>query len=382
MRWSSIACLIFFSIVIMAVISCKKAYEPEIIKTETNFLVVDGQINCNANAETKITLSRTKKLSDSVTFEPELNAIVSLEQEQGAIYNLQAQGNGVYKTILLNLPLNKKYRIKIITSNSIAYQSEFVIAKAAPPIDSITWKQEDNVTISVHSRDAINATKYYRWDYVETWSYNSVLPTIWGVKNKNAFLKDSTTQTDSCWRSLPSTKIVLYSTVALGKDVVSNYPVAIIPKDDEKISSRYSMLLYQYAITPEAYQYFKLIEKNSQQLGTLFDTQPSQIEGNIVCISNPNIPVIGFVTAGTSTQKRFFLSNKTLNNWNYSNPLGQCGGSFIQTIPQDPGNSLYYDYSDTTYAPYYFITGGIVIAKKTCLYCTEHGGTNVKPSYW
>ena len=374
-----ISCII--SAVILSVIACKKPYEPPVIKTETNFLVVDGTISCGNDAITTITLSRTKRLSDSILFEPELNALVFVEQEQGGSFFVGEQNNGVYNTQPLTLDPNKNYRLKIVTANNKEYVSTFITGKTTPAIDSVTWKQNQDVIISVHTHDPLNNTRYYRWDYIETWNYQSIYSTIYGVKNGLIYIKDAAGQTDSCWRTANSTNIILSSSIALSEDVISNFPVTVILQHDEKISKGYSILVKQYAITPEAFQYLQLIQKNTQQLGTLFDAQPSQLKGNIQSMDNPNEPVIGYISASTIAEKRIFIRNRDLTDWNHIPNVSGCGN--ILTIPQNPTNYLIFDYPDPSLGPYYFVDpGGIVVTKKRCLECTERGGTNVKPSFW
>ena len=374
--------LYIISLWIISLIACKKPYEPPEIKLETNFLVVDGTISCGNSAVTTITLSRTKRLSDSILFSAELNALVSIEQEQGNTFTVFEQGNGIYTTPPLNLDPNNKYRLKIRTANNKEYVSEYITGKTAPAIDSLTWKQNGDVTISVHTHDLLNNTKYYRWDYIETWNYKSILSTLYGVNNGLIYLKDAATQTDSCWRTANSTNIILSSSIALSEDVISNFPVAVIPQHDERISKGYSILVRQYAITPEAFQYLQLIQKNTQQLGTLFDAQPSQLEGNIQSVDDPDEPVIGYISASTITEKRIFVRNSQLTDWQYASGVQYCG-TFI-TISVNPVNYLIYDYPDPLFGPYYFCCSGgaLVLANKQCLECTERGGTNLKPSFW
>jgi hypothetical protein len=134
-------------------------------------------------------------------------------------------------------------------------------------------------------------------------------------------------------------------------------------------------------MTEDAFRYLQLIQKNTQQLGTLFDAQPSQLKGNIQSASDPNEPVIGFISASTITEKRISIWNSQLTDWNYLSSEPLCGNVFI--IPQNPSNYLIFDFPDPSYAPYYFITGGgLAIIKKSCLDCRERGGTNQKPSFW
>ena len=310
-----------------------------------------------------------------------INAVIVIEQEQGNNFNVAEQGNGIYRSLPLNLDPNNKYRLKIKTADNKEYISELTAGKTPPPIDSLTWKQNGNVTVFVHTHDPLNNTRYYRWDYVETWDYESIYSTAYGVNNGLIFVKDSTTQTDSCWRTANSTNIILGSSVALSEDVISNLPVALIPQHGEKISMGYSILVRQYAITEEAFRYLQLIQKNTQQLGTLFDAQPSQLKGNIQSVNDADEPVIGYISASAVTEKRIFIRNSQLTDWHYAQNLQYCGT--ILTILINPTNYLIFDYPDTSFGPYYFAVGGILyIAKKGCLECTEQGGTNVKPIFW
>ncbi len=371
---------ILLSLAIIVFNRCKKPYEPPIIKTETHFLVVDGMISCGNNAVTKIVLSRSTRLGDSIQFAPELNAFVSIEEEQGSHYNLTEQGNGIYLSQQLSLDPDKKFRLIIKTTNNKNYISAFTEGKTSPPIDSLTWKQKEDVIISVNTHDPSNNARYYRWDYIETWNYRSIYSTDYGVNNGLIYVKDFLTQTDSCWRTSNSTNIILSSSVNLSEDVISDFPVAIVPQHTEKISLGYSILVRQYALPEKAFQYLRIIQKNTQQLGSLFDGQPSQLKGNILCVENPGEPVMGYISASTVTEKRMFIRNSQVANWHFAPSVEFCG--VILTIPQNSTSYLIFDYPDTSFGPYYFVTGGLVITKKACLECTEQGGANLKPNFW
>lgn len=362
-------------------IACKKPYNPPEIRTETNFLVIEGSIACGADAVTTIILSRTTNPGDSILFHPELNAFVYIDEEQGSIFPITEQGDGIYRTQPLNLDPTKKYRLKIRTADNKNYISDYVSVKTSPAIDSLTWKQDGDVTVSVNTHDPLNNTRYYRWEYNETWTYASLFHAEWIVKDGWIYVHDSITQIDSCWRTANSNNIVLGSSVALSEDVISDFPVAIIPQHHEKIGKRYSILVKQYALTEEAFRYLQLIKKNTEQLGTLFDAQPSQLKGNIHSADNPNEPVIGFVTASTITEKRMFILHDQLTDWKPTYSIESCGAPII--INQNPVDYRIWDYPDPTYTIYYYIMGGtMAIIKKTCIDCRERGGTNVKPSFW
>ena len=89
-------------------------------------------------------------------------------------------GDGIYTSSNLGLALNTEYRLKITTANGKEYLSDYMVAKKTPPIDSLEFRQEEKgVQIYVNTHDDSNNTRYYRWDFDETWEiwsyYYSVL---------------------------------------------------------------------------------------------------------------------------------------------------------------------------------------------------------------
>lgn len=368
---------------ILSFTACKKVYNPPAIQAANNYLVVDGFINLNAGGVTTITLTRSRNLLDTVINIPELNAQVFIEDEPGTSYFLQDNNRtGNYTSDKLNLSLLNKYRLKIETSDGHQYLSDFVAAKKSPPIDSLTWQQDKDVTIYINSHDPDNNTLYYKWDFVETWEHYAPVQTYWIQTNGLISLADTTNQTDSCWSNANSTSIITGTSVALSQDVISLAPVTTIIKDDIRIKVRYSILVRQIPLTEEAYNYWVIIEKNSQQLGTLFDLQPSQLTGNIHSVNDINEPVIGYVTAATTQEKRLFINHNELTDWSTDLIYDECR---VITLPTDPSNSLLYTYPDTSYAPWYFVGSAppaLLVSKKTCIDCREYGGDNKRPSFW
>lgn len=377
---------ILYTFFLLVVSACRKPYEPAVIKVNYNYLVIDGVINANANGISTINLSRTKNLSDSLPLTPETGAQIRIEDESGGLYSLVPQGNGLYNSAPLNLsPLNK-YRLKITTNNGSIYQSDYVSVKQTPPIDSITWKQKLDspnkaVTIYAHTHDPQNKTLFYRWDFVETWLYQSPLQGYVSLDNRGrAFYTDSTTQTTNCWGTTLSTNISTASSEALSQDVISYAPVEVVPQNDERMALRYSINVKQYGLTKEAYNYWQIVKKSSQQTGSIFDPQPAQVVGNLHCISNPDEPVIGFASVSFVTEKRIFIGYRELDDWHFPNVPGNI--CKIDLWPTNQVDFSIFTYPDTSYQPYYYSGSNTLVAKKVCLDCRRRGGTNQKPSFW
>jgi len=380
--------------------ACRKPYAPPVIANNTNYLVVEGLINSGPDS-TFFKLSRTVKLSSTTTQAPELNAIVTIESNQGSTYTLQETGNGEYSSPPLNLDNTRQYRIRIKTTANEEYLSDFVVAKTTPGIDSISYKvQNDGVQFYVNSHDPQNNTRYYRWDFDETWRYTSLYQSYFKLENNYPVYRTNFLQAPDdihdCYKTAQSQQVLLGSSAKLSQDVISMYPIDFISAASGKIASGYSILLRQYALTPDAYSYWQILKTNTEQLGTIFDAQPSQLQGNIHCVTVPSEPVIGFVSVSSITSKRIYIDHNDINLFvlDYFPPpdadvcplvaikvepvttfqyrLDQAvgtGDSILVEAEQPPGAPAIIAY---TYAP------------ANCVDCRLKipNGTNAKPVYW
>ena len=363
---------------LLLLLACTKPYAPPVINTDQNLLVVDGFINAGAGTVTQIALSRTSKLSDTILQKPENDALIEIvEQNNGVRYILQEQQGGIYVSPPLSLNVSKNYRLQIKTTNNQQYASEWVTIKNTPPIDSLTWSQTSDVLISINTHDPQNNIRYYKWDFIETWEYQSFYGSYLEYKNGQVVFRDSADYQKVCWRTLPSASIILGSSINLSDDVIYQAPITRIPNGSDKIGFKYSIMVKQLGLSQEAFSYWQTLKKNTEQQGSLFDALPSQLKGNIYNTANASEPVIGFVSAATVSEKRIFITNRELTDWQQTQPGTLCDPEII--FPPQLATYL----SSGINAPAYFVTGGgIAIAKKECVDCTVWGGTNKKPLFW
>lgn len=295
---------------------CKKPYTPAVISSPNSYLVVEGNINTGTDS-TVIQLSHTINLSAGNTAAPVLNAAIAIQDDQNGTYNLTSEGNGAYSTGVITLDPTRTYRINITTSDGKNYVSDYVPATSAPPIDSIGFLVKSNgIQLYVNTHDPRNATHYYRWDYVETWEFHAKFNSDYVSNGDSIINRPTSQQIYKCWTSNLSNDIELGSSAKLTQDVIYENPLVFIPSTSEKLEDRYSILLKQYAMTAAGYNYYTLLKQNTEQLGSIFDSQPSTLTGNIHCITDHTLPVIGYITAGTVQEKRIYINNGQLPlNW-------------------------------------------------------------------
>jgi hypothetical protein len=390
-----------YTLLVILACSCKVPYQPPVITMAYNYLVVDGVINSGTGAtdSTLIKVSRTFKISTSPATNPELHAQVSVEDAANNSFLLQDAGKGNYVAGPLGLNGTKQYRLRIKTSDNRMYLSDFVVIKPTPPIDSIGFIATDKLTIYANAHDATNSTRYYRWEYGETWEFRAQLTSDYISDGTQIVPRTAAQQYPAqCWQSDASADIVLSSTKQLTQDLVYQAPIVVIPSTSEKISVEYSVLVKQYALTEDAYTFWQQTKKNTEQLGSIFDALPSQINGNIHCVTNPSEPVFGYLSITNIQSKRIFIHYSELPRWQETYPFA-CGLDFFPTNPPACCGHYFCPIPDgfisfqctlvqnglvppgSTEIPSSAASGGYGATYKECLDCSLRG-TKVKPSFW
>ncbi|MDB5139858.1 MAG: hypothetical protein JWR12_1774 [Mucilaginibacter sp.] len=315
---------LFIWLIIIGAASCKKLVNPPAITAPNSYLVVDGNITIGDS--TAISLSRTVNISGNAKSNAELNAKVYIEGSQDGSYSLTSKNNGTYVAPPINLSASQNYRLKIITSDGRQYASDFVPVKNSPPIDSVNYViKTDGLNINVNTHDAANNTHYYRWEYNETYIIHSAFESHYmEVNHDTTALRPADQEIYQCWVSDTSSVIFLGSSAKLSKDIISSQTLIPIPSASEKIHIRYSVLVKQYALTTDAYNYYTQLKQITEKIGGIFDPQPSELTGNVHCLSNPAEPVIGYITAGAFSQSRIFIDNMNLPQWIAQTPYMAC----------------------------------------------------------
>jgi len=376
----SIFGLLFVALVYQA---CKDPYSIPAKAGNNQALIVEGYLN--ANGQTTIKLSRSVEITSQYNFADELNAAVQIESDNSLIYPLTEQGKGLYIHPQISYPESQKYRLKITTKNGAIYYSEYVGIKKSPPIEQVFWERnDDGVNFYVKTADPINNTRYYRWEWEETWKFQMELKAelyfprpdtvlLWSIDSLAQYPYDRI-----CWQSEKSSQILIGSTEQLSQDVLPRQLIAFIPNGDWKLNDQFSIFVKQQAITRESYQYWEKISKNSSGLGSVYSPMPSEIKGNIYCASDPSLPVIGYFEASGLTEKRIFInSNTELRNWTYDD---KC--TIWNTV--NSGDSIKTHIIQTAMLPYRYVNDTeqrIYYVARRCLDC-KLTGTPVKPSFW
>jgi hypothetical protein len=365
-------------ICVLCAAGCKDPYDLPLRPSDKSLLVVEGVLRVGQDS-TFITLSKTVNVNEKISFKPVTKARLSVEDKTGRSIFLNESGNGKYAINNLGLVVGSEYLLRIKTADNKEYVSEYVIAQVTPAIDSINWKKDnEGLGIFVNTHDNSNNTRYYRWDFDETWEILSFYPSNYQYLGGSTVIY-SPRYHYQCWKYSTSTTINIASSAQLSSDVISQFGLLHIKQGSEKISVRYSIQVKQEALTKKAYEYLMLMKKNTETLGSIFDPLPSNLTGNIKCISNPEEGVIGYLTASSLRQQRIYITAQEAE-WRY---YQNCFD--IVYIPDHPDSikALMPIFSPFNYE--FIIEKGklcYVAANPECVECTKRGGALARPSYW
>lgn len=387
----SIGNLLLRLVLALCLTTCIEPYAPQVVKVPSNFLVVEGSINSRGVSAFKLT--RSVRLSEVGAYPSETKAKVFIEEEGGVKFALREGADGIYTSDNLVFSPLKRVRLHILTVGQKEYASDYVYSKETQPIDSVTWRVNSRgVQLAVNTHDVSGQSRFYRWKFNETWEFTAAFESA--LEFKNGKFVPRVTPMYRCWTTETSSAIVLGTTFRLGADVVSEAPLTLLLSGSTKLKYRYSALVKQYAISQEEYSYWDALRKNTENIGGLTDPLPSQLVGNIHCISDPAEPVLGYVGAQTEQEKRLLLDRKQLpTTWVFLPDRDKC--NFLDTIPrphEDPKakptiaqvNAFFktgnYQPVEALYFPpdtsaYY------LFSSPECVDC-RFRGTNVKPSFW
>ena len=138
------------------------------------------------------------------------------------------------------------------------------------------------------------------------------------------------------------------------------------------------------ALSPEAAEFWEIMRKNTDDIGTIFSPMPSNITGNMINDQNPEAAVIGFVSLGVIQQRRLFITVQEVSPWR-----NDLSAYFDCELDADTVSAISYEdvFASGIKFPAQAVLGenglpiGYRAALRRCVDCTLRG-TNVRPDFW
>jgi hypothetical protein len=356
--------------------SCITEFIPK-YEGEKELLVVEGLITDQTEHYT-IKLSKSLPLGEISAARPVSGCSVQISDNAGNNFSLKETVAGTYITdsTIFKGVIGRTYTLHIGISNGnniISYQSFPAEMKPVPPIDSVYYEKTvmekayenfqgiDGCQIYLDTHDDENNCKFYRWDYTETWEIN--LP--FEIQNK------------ICWISDNSDTINIKSTAAFKEARINRHPVTFISNVTDRLKTKYSILVNQYSLNEDEFNYWQELQKLMVRVGGLSDIIPSSIPSNIWCPDNPNEKVLGYFSVSAKSSERIFVKDNFAGIIDpYANCVTAIGYSF-----SGEGFNVTWWVLIANVCSFPCITNYEITTHKECTDCTFRG-TTTKPSFW
>lgn len=312
---------IFF--VLLAFDSCIEPYDVR-YNLATDILTVDGQITDQLGA----TVTIKRSVSDvSVYTVPVKGCTVEIVLGSGSKLTLKETEAGIYATPAdFKGVAGQTYQLQFKTPDGKNYQSNVERMQAVPDIKKVyqTFNQRglldrtgvrvlaSTFDIFVDFDDPADQRNAYLWKW-QLFENQSICATCeQGILNASTFqcisVRNGPTYDyvcgTNCWDIYYNTDINVFSDVFSNGRAIAGRRVAQVPYYSDNGSL---IEVQQYAISNEAYQYYLLLRDQSQTTGTLADTPPAPLVGNVKNTADGSEIVVGYFGAAGVKKVRYWV---------------------------------------------------------------------------
>jgi hypothetical protein len=392
-------------ITVFTLCTCIDPYSPELRGYES-LLVVDGHVT-DENTSYTVTLSRTMQ-EHNVIQEMVSDATLFITDESGSETFLHSKDAGIYKTDSISFKgiIGKTYILHIITPEGEKYESDPCQMLPVPDIESIYFSKDqqlinngsasqEGIRIYLDSKEG-PGSKYYRWEFEETWRFKVPSPKKYNYINDSVILPVAEVK-QYCWKNRKSNEILIHSVYSGENDHIVKEPIFFIPPDkSDRLLLQYSILVRQYAISKAEYDFWNNMKQVNENGGDIFARQPFTVSSNIHNINDPGERVLGYFQVSSVKEKRKNISFSEIAG--LSLPYFNYDCERVEMAPQDypwpalapplTWDDIYIMYTTSGYyfvEPKYFFgtteLDKLVFAKPECADC-EKTGTRIKPDFW
>lgn len=357
-------------VLVLLTISCVDPYGVT-IKGSRGYLIVEGTLN-DLEEQDGIRIARTDPSSEFLSSEfsktiftrsqeqfPETKAIVTIIINGTETIALAEVDDGFYKyPVGFRGIVGNSYQLNIKRANGDSYSSTIDQMLPVAPFENVfeEFNPEGTGTPTnsgillasndfyVDFNDPPGEQNFYKWEWT-SWELKEYCATCQqgrynpyeieeGVLTGDCFrdltLEFSTVYDyycqESSWRIFRNTDLLLFADSFTDGQTQKAKKVAQIPLYQ---SNPALVSIRQASLQPNAYRYFKLLEDQSINTGTLADTPPAPIRGNIYNDADDREIVLGYFVVSSVYEERINLSRSNSRG-------GRINGLFFIENNRDP----------------------------------------------
>jgi hypothetical protein len=313
--------------------SCVEEYQNS-LNLKAEVLVVEGLITNQLEADT-IEVSYSKGTGQNAEITPVIGCKVQVITDGGLMYDLKETAEGKYYTPKnLRGQTGKSYQLKLTTPLGEVYQSKVEKMLKVPPIQKIydvfdpkailnatgtKYRAANNVYLNVQDPAGENNNYLWRYRWFERLSICKTCPHGFlypdGLtcfrEDPNAIIPNPLPPfldyycDGNCWDINYGISVNIFSDIYTNGQAINGQLIAQIPFFS--YSDGAVLEIKQYNLSNEGYRFYKLLDLQGQKTGSLTDTPPSAIVGNVRNINNSKEVVVGFFGASEVSKFNYYI---------------------------------------------------------------------------
>jgi hypothetical protein len=257
--------------------SCQDVIDLDVPDGEVQ-LVVDGWLT-NQVGEKQVLLATTANYFENTEPPRVTGALVILNNENGAVDTLEEKEAGVYVTTHVGV-IGEVYHIYIRTAAGEEYRSNPETLRSVPAISAIyaTFKEEtvfedEGYYVSIDTEEPLGVGDYYRWkQYVNEEYLNEPFDLLYA------------------------------SDEFVDGNPIIGFEVTIDPL---ALGDHYR--IQQMSISKQAYEFFFQLQNQTAYIGSLFDSPPAALKGNIVNVDPAGKKALGYFGVSAVSEKEMVI---------------------------------------------------------------------------
>lgn len=350
---------------------CVASYDPS-LALNANLVVVSGLVTDLDEIQT-ISLSRSRSNADSSDITtPIQHAVVTVVVNGTTPVSLLEVQPGTYQFPTgFRGKVGNTYQLRFQTAEGTTYESSVETMASVPSIvrtydqfnpqgpkktaDGLPVPAND---IYIDTQDPVGDRNFYLWRWrlyeIQQWCATcqqgryvvvDVGPVGAGPIDIIGCVRDSTVGTTNlfdypcrglCWDIFYNTDVDVFSDVYTNGQPLTGHKVASIP-----IYQRDPALIVveQLSITANAYRYYTLFAAQVQNTGTLADSPPAPLAGNIKNLANATENVVGYFSAASVAVSHHKINRQDVTTGLFQGLFYAVNGRVPRLESSQPGGS-------------------------------------------
>lgn len=421
-RWLSYVYLTCCLITLLTVTGCEEVFDAGVATIEEDaqkVYVIDGAI---VNEGTSVFYVSMVTSINNPTRKPLIDAKIHIESTGGFMSETATFNGWDYSYSIPTGTLNEKYDYRVVVeTGGKTFASDFRPIMHTAEMDTLGY--DENVTLqklefwttytgkdgdspyTMWTIDEDYETKapcdMFEGEFVSRTSIFSKAghfycdvyenPTLGGYVGINALeyprIDGIHNPYQYCWNHEKLGEILLYDATNHTDNTLKHHILYQVSVNEKSLSYLYSSTVQQWGLSKDDYKYFRELKRLTEDTGGLFSPMPNSLEGNVHCISHPEVTVHGYILGSNAPTRRIFVSPENLEKLTSTYHL-----EIAKTLI-DP-NNIQSVLSDMFYGETFIFTKEInaVLPSATfnateawgglCFTCLINGGTKNKPDWW